>query len=67
MMILQNKVMKMTQMENTSTNKSLGINFIMCSLEKKSQSCKEVITIPEPPLWKETINSEIESRTKNHT
>ena len=36
-------------------------------MENKPQNFKEAMSIPEAPLWKETIYSEIESIFKNHT
>ena len=36
-------------------------------LEDEPQSFKETISMPEAPLWKEAVNSEIESILQNHT
>jgi hypothetical protein len=36
-------------------------------LEDEPQSFKEAISTPEAPLWKKTVNSEIESILQNHT
>jgi hypothetical protein len=36
-------------------------------LEDEPQSFKEAISMPEAPLWKRAVNSEIESILQNHT
>jgi hypothetical protein len=36
-------------------------------LEDEPQSFKEAMFMPEAPLWKEAVNSEIESILQNHT
>ncbi|KAH9670173.1 hypothetical protein KPL70_016878 [Citrus sinensis] len=47
--------------------KSFGPDFLTYLLESKPQSFKEVVTSAEGTLWKEAINSEVESILQNHT
>ena len=47
--------------------KSFGPNFLTYLLESEPQSFKEVVTSAEGTLWKEAINSEVESILQNHT
>jgi len=49
------------------TSKSFGPDFLTFLLEKEPQSFKEAMSGPEAPLWKEAINSEVESILQNHT
>ena len=49
------------------TSKSFGPNFITYLLENEPQSFNEAMSTPEAPMWKEAVNSEIESIMKNHT
>ena len=49
------------------TSKSFGPYFLTYLLENDPQSFNEAISTPETPMWKETVNSEIESIMKNHT
>ena len=47
--------------------KSFSLDFLTFLLESESQSFKEAVTAPESALWKEAINSEVESILQNHT
>uniref|UniRef100_A0A2N9FSL6 Reverse transcriptase Ty1/copia-type domain-containing protein n=1 Tax=Fagus sylvatica TaxID=28930 RepID=A0A2N9FSL6_FAGSY len=47
--------------------KTFGPNFLTFMLEDEPQSFKEAMSMPEAPLWKEAVNSEIESILQNHT
>ena len=49
------------------TSKSFGPDFLTYLLENEPQSYKEAMASPEAPLWKEAINSEIDSILQNHT
>jgi hypothetical protein len=48
-------------------SKSFGPDFLTYMLEAEPQSYKEAVSSSEAPLWKEAINSEIESILQNHT
>ncbi|MFM9587390.1 hypothetical protein, partial [Streptomyces caniscabiei] len=48
------------------TSKSFGPDFLTYMLEAEPQSYKEAVSSSEAPLWKEAINSEIESILQNH-
>ncbi|XP_075491105.1 uncharacterized protein LOC142529455 [Primulina tabacum] len=47
--------------------KSFGPDFITFMMEREPQNFKEAISSSEGPLWKEAINSEMESILQNHT
>ncbi|KAH9671079.1 hypothetical protein KPL70_017207 [Citrus sinensis] len=47
--------------------KSFGPEFLTYLLESEPQNFKEAVTSAEGALWKEAINSEVESILKNHT
>uniref|UniRef100_A0A2N9ELT5 Reverse transcriptase Ty1/copia-type domain-containing protein n=1 Tax=Fagus sylvatica TaxID=28930 RepID=A0A2N9ELT5_FAGSY len=47
--------------------KTFGPDFLTFMLEDEPQSFKEAMSMPEAPLWKEAVNSEIESILQNHT
>ncbi|KAH9736282.1 hypothetical protein KPL71_018042 [Citrus sinensis] len=47
--------------------KSFGPDFLTYLLENESQSFKEAVTSAEGTLWKEAINSEVESILQKHT
>ena len=47
--------------------KSFSPDFVAYALESEPQIFKDVISIPEVQMWKEVINSEIESNLSNHT
>ncbi|KAH9768531.1 hypothetical protein KPL71_011635 [Citrus sinensis] len=47
--------------------KSFGPDFLTYLLESEPQNFKEAVTSPEGALWKEAINSEVESILQNHT
>ena len=47
--------------------KSFGSNFLTILLESEPQRFKEAVNSLEDALWKEVINSEIESILQNHT
>src|SRR3954467_4788268 len=49
------------------TEKSFGPDFLTYMLEAEPQTFKEAVSSPEGPLWKEAINSEIDSILQNHT
>ena len=49
------------------TSKSFGPDFLTYLLENEPQSFIETISTPEAPMWKEAVNSEIESIMQNHT
>ena len=49
------------------TSKSFGSDFLTYLLEKEPQSFNEAMSTPETPMWKEAVNSEIESIMQNHT
>ena len=49
------------------TSKSFGPDFLTYLLENELQSFNEAMSPPEAPMWKEAVNSEIESIMQNHT
>ena len=49
------------------TSKSFGLDFLTYLLENEPQSFNEAMSTPEAPMWKEAVNSEIESIMQNHT
>ena len=49
------------------TSKSFGPDFLTYLLENEPQSFNEAMFTPEAPMWKEVVNSEIESIMQNHT
>ena len=53
--------------KRTKTSKTFGPDFLTFMLEDEPQSFKEAISTPETALWKEAVNSEIESILQNHT
>ena len=53
--------------KRTKMSKTFGPDFLTLMLEDEPQSFKEAMSTPEAPLWKEVINSEIESILQNHT
>ena len=53
--------------KRTKTLKTFGPDFLTFMLEDEPQSFKEAISTPETALWKEAVNSEIESILQNHT
>jgi hypothetical protein len=53
--------------KRTKMSKTFGPDFLTLMLEDEPQSFKEVMSTPEAPLWKEVVNSEIESILQNHT
>ena len=48
-------------------SKSFGPDFIAYAIESESQIFKEAMSTLEAQMWKEIINSEIESILNNHT
>ena len=48
------------------TSKSFGPDFLTYLLENEPQSFNEAMSTPEAPMWKEAINSEIESIMHNY-
>jgi hypothetical protein len=53
--------------KRTKTSKMFGPDFLTFMLEDEPQSFKEAMSMPEAPLWKEAVNSEIKSILQNHT
>ena len=53
--------------KRTKMSKTFGPDFLTFMLEDEPQSFKEAISTPETALWKEAVNSEIESILQNHT
>jgi hypothetical protein len=53
--------------KRTKTSKTFGLDFLTFMLEDEPQSFKEAMSMPEALLWKEAVNSEIESILQNHT
>ena len=49
------------------TSKSYDPDFLTYLLENEPQSLNEAMSTPEAPMWKEAVNSEIESIMHNHT
>ena len=49
------------------TSKSFDPDFLTYFLENEPQSFNEAMSTPEAPMWKEAVNSEIESIMQNHT
>ena len=49
------------------TEKSVGPNFLTYVLEGEPQTFKEVVNSKESLMWKEVIQSEIDSILQNHT
>jgi len=49
------------------TENSFGPDFLTYMLDAEPQTFKEAITSSEGPLWKEAIDSEIQSILQNHT
>ena len=43
------------------TSKFFGPDFLTYLLENEAQSFNEAMSTPEAPMWKEVVNSEIES------
>ena len=48
-------------------SKSFGPDFLTYLLENEPQSFNEAMSTSEAPMWKEAVNSEIESIMQNHT
>ena len=53
--------------QKSRISKSFGPDFIAYAIESESQIFKGVMSTPEAQIWKEGINSEIESILSNHT
>ena len=49
------------------TSKSFGQVFLTYLLENEPQIFNEAMSTPKAPMWKEAVNSEIESIMQNHT
>ncbi|KAL0332969.1 UNVERIFIED_CONTAM: Retrovirus-related Pol polyprotein from transposon TNT 1-94 [Sesamum calycinum] len=47
--------------------KTFGLDFLTYLLENELRTINEALSSPEAPLWKEAINSEIESIMQNYT
>lgn len=48
-------------------SKTYGPDFLTYLLENEPQTYKDAMSSPEASLWKEAINSEVESILQNHT
>ena len=48
-------------------SKDFGPDFISYAIESEPLTFKEAMSTPEVQIWKEAINSEIESILRNHT
>ena len=59
------KALRHSKRERTS--KSFGPDFLTYLLENEPQSFNEAMSTPEALMWKEAINSEIDSIMQNHT
>ena len=55
------------QRRRSIISKSFGPDFIAYAIESEPQIFKEAMSTPEAQMWKEVINSEIESILSNHT
>ncbi|XP_072976984.1 uncharacterized protein [Typha angustifolia] len=69
---LSNGIFKMNVMTVTpKINKGESSSYLLesCEIwhEKEPQSYKEAMSTPKAPLWKEAIDSEVESILQNHT
>ncbi|KAK9158341.1 hypothetical protein Scep_004915 [Stephania cephalantha] len=64
---LQNKDDEIRKSKRTKVAKSFGPDFLTYMLESEPQTFKEAMSMPEAPLWKEAINSKIESIMNDHT
>ena len=53
--------------KRAKTSKSFGLDFLTYLLKNEPQSFNEAMSTPEAPMWKEAVNSEIESIMQNHT
>ena len=53
--------------QRSRISKSFGPDFIAYAIESEPQTFKEAMSNPEAQMWKEAINSEIESILSNHT
>ena len=53
--------------KRTKISKNFGPDFISFLTETEPQTYKEAMSSPEAHLWKEAINSEVESILHNHT
>ena len=49
------------------TSKFFGLDFLTYLLENEPQSFNEAMSTPKASMWKEAVNSEIESIMQNHT
>uniref|UniRef100_A0A2N9GZ77 Integrase catalytic domain-containing protein n=1 Tax=Fagus sylvatica TaxID=28930 RepID=A0A2N9GZ77_FAGSY len=59
--------MSLDVLREQKRQKTFGPDFLTFMLEDEPQSFKEAMSMPEAPLWKEAVNSEIESILQNHT
>ena len=64
---LTNEMEEPRRSKHARTKKSFGPDFLTYLLENEPQSFKEAMSSPEAPMWKEAINSEIDSILQNHT
>ena len=64
---IQNQNMKPRRGKRMKIQKNFGPDFISFLTEDEPQTYKEAMSSPEAPLWKEAINSEVESILHNHT
>ncbi|KAH9750232.1 hypothetical protein KPL71_013800 [Citrus sinensis] len=63
----QEQEIEVRRSKRARIEKSFGLDFLTYLLESEPQSFKEVVTSAEGTLWKEAINSEVESILQNHT
>ena len=59
--------LEMRRSKRERKENNLGDNFYTFLVDDDPISYKEAMTSPNAPLWKEAINTEIESITHNHT
>ncbi|CAL2246291.1 unnamed protein product [Prunus armeniaca] len=64
---VQEKEVEPRRGKRTKTPKSFGPDFVSFLTEEEPQTYKEAMASPEAPLWKEAVNSEVESIMQNHT
>ena len=64
---IQNEDMEPRRGKRMKIQKNFGPYFISFLTEDEPQTYKEAMSSPEAPLWKEAINSEVESILHNHT
>ncbi|KAH9727083.1 CCHC-type domain-containing protein [Citrus sinensis] len=63
----QEQEIEVRRSKRARIEKFFGPDFLTYLLESEPQSFKEAVTSAEVALWKEAINSEVESILQNHT